>query len=177
MQTVDSNSREWPFTGRGSGPPDPDRPRYGPNTKELERLFHGILTLPEDDLLEIARLGGDRPWRLRAEEAMVEAVDRAERAGMRYELVGAIGVAGSVGEAVTARYAMSSPASSGPAPERAASLMPVTLAVLSAAVALVTREVLTDDEFDLLYRPMMLVGEATRQPDPSDIGPSNRSVG
>ena len=174
---MDSNSCEWPFTGRESGPPDPDRPRYGPNTKELERLFHGILTLPEDDLLKIARLGRDRPWRLGAEKAMVEAVDRAERAGMRYELVGAIGVAGSVGEAVTARCAMSSPASSGPARERAASLMPVTLAVLSAAVALVTRELLTDDEFDLLYRPMMLVGEATRQPDPSDIGPSNRSVG
>jgi hypothetical protein len=177
MQTVDSNSREWPFTGRGSGPTDLNRPRYGPNTKELERLFHGILTLPEQELLKIASLGGDRPWRLRAEKAMVEAIDRAERAGMRYELVGAIGVAGSVGEAVTARYAMSPPASSGPAGERASSVMPVTLAVLSAAVALVTREVLTDDEFDLLYRPMMLVGAAMRQPGPSDVGPSNRSVG
>lgn len=168
---MDSKNREWSFSGPGPGPPGAYRPRYGPNTKDLERLFHGVFTLAEQDLLRIARLGGDPHWRLRAEEAMVEAIDRGERAGMRHELEGAIGLAGSVGEAVTARYAMSRAASSASARSRASSISPVSLAVLSAAVALVTREVLTDDEFDLLYRPMTLVGLASRQPDiPSRLG-------
>jgi hypothetical protein len=177
MQTVYSDDRQWRFTSKGWEPADPDRPRYGPNTKDVESLFHGIFTLPEQELLKIARLAGDRQWRLQAEKAMVEAIDRAERAGMRYELVGAIDVAGSVGEAVTARYAMSPAPSSASARKRAARIMPVSLAILSATVALVTRDFLTDGEFDLLYGPMIPVSEAKRQSGRSDTGPSNRWVG
>jgi hypothetical protein len=44
-------------------------------------------------------------------------------------------------------------------------------------VALVTRDLLTDEEFDLLYRPMMPVKEASRRSDGSERGPSEHRVG
>jgi hypothetical protein len=177
MQTVYSADRQWRFTSKGWQPANPRRPRFGPNTKGVESLFHGVLMLPEQELLKIARLAGDRFWRPRAEEAVLDAIDRAEREGMQYELVGAIEVAGSVGEAVTARHAISPAPSSASVRQPASSLVPVSLAILAATVALVTRDLLTDDEFDLLYRPMMPVKEASRRSDGSERGPSEHWVG
>jgi hypothetical protein len=174
---VYSDDRQWRLTSKGWEPADPDRPRYGPNTKDVQSLFHRIFTLPEQELLKVARRAGDLHWRLQSEKAMVEAIDRAERVGMRYELVSAIDVAGSVGEAVTARYSMSPAPSFASARKGASKIMPVSLAILSATVALVTRDFLTDAGFALLYGPMMPVGETGPQSDHSNTGPSNRWVG
>lgn len=148
-----SEDRQWRWFGEGWLPVDPARRRYGPNSAEVEALLNRLEGFTVREIQSLAQIVKDPVWQEHFERVAETAEAKGKQGGRPYEVDNAILVASGIMRRKLITFAIGSLFR--PEGDSAGTAEAATVG----ALALVTRDLLTQEEFAFLYAPMAILSE------------------
>ncbi|HEX7158884.1 MAG TPA: hypothetical protein VF214_07715 [Edaphobacter sp.] len=165
-----STDRQWRWIGEGWLPVDPGRSRYGPNSTEVEALLNRLEDFTVREIRSLAEIVKDPVWQEHFERVAETAEAKGKQSGLPYEVDNAILVASAIMRRKLITFAIGSLFR--PEADSAGTAEAATVG----ALALVTKDLLTPEEFAFLYAPMKILSEGmASEPKPPQVEDSDES--